>query len=347
VSKAELSPELSPKLSPLTDKFGRTVNYLRLSVTDRCDFRCIYCMSEDMTFLPRQQLLTLEEMTFLSQAFVELGVNKIRLTGGEPLVRKNIQTLISNLGELDGLDDLLLTTNGSQLERMSSQLADAGVSRINISIDSLCPERFEAITRTGKLDRVLKGIEAAQAAGIKRIKLNSVIVRGKNDDEIIPLVEFALDEGLDISFIEEMPMGDVGCRDRQGTMVTSDEIRDVIGTAYSLVPSTETSAGPSRYYRITSEKAADSNIRIGFISPNSHNFCDTCNRVRVTSEGRLLLCLGNEHSVDLKAVIRRYPGDMEKLKNTIVEAMDIKPERHYFYDEDKPQVVRLMNMTGG
>lgn len=347
MSKAELSPELSPKLSPLTDKFGRTVNYLRLSVTDRCDFRCIYCMSEDMTFLPRQQLLTLEEMTFLSQAFVELGVNKIRLTGGEPLVRKNIQTLISNLGELDGLDDLLLTTNGSQLERMSSQLADAGVSRINISIDSLCPDRFEAITRTGKLDRVLKGIEAAQAAGIKRIKLNSVIVRGKNDDEIIPLVEFSLKKGLDISFIEEMPMGDVGCRDRQGTMVTSEEIRDVIGTAYSLVPSTETSAGPSRYYRITSEKAADSNIRIGFISPNSHNFCDTCNRVRVTSEGRLLLCLGNEHSVDLKAVIRRYPGDMEKLKNTIVEAMDIKPERHYFYDEDKPQVVRLMNMTGG
>ena len=347
MSKAELSPELSPKLSPLTDKFGRTVNYLRLSVTDRCDFRCIYCMSEDMTFLPRQQLLTLEEMTFLSQAFVELGVNKIRLTGGEPLVRKNIQTLISNLGELDGLDDLLLTTNGSQLEQMSSQLADAGVSRINISIDSLCPERFEAITRTGKLERVLKGIEAAQAAGIKRIKLNSVIVRGKNDDEIIPLVEFALEKGLDISFIEEMPMGDVGCRDRQGTMVTSEEIRDVIETAYSLVPSTETSAGPSRYYRITSKEAVDSNIRIGFISPNSHNFCDTCNRVRVTSEGRLLLCLGNEHSVDLKAVIRRYPGDMEKLKNTIVEAMDIKPERHYFYDDDKPQVVRLMNMTGG
>jgi cyclic pyranopterin phosphate synthase len=230
---------------------------------------------------------------------------------------------------------------------MSSQLADAGVSRINISIDSLCPERFEAITRTGKLERVLKGIEAAQAAGIKRIKLNSVIVRGKNDDEIIPLVEFALEKGLDISFIEEMPMGDVGCRDRQGTMVTSEEIRDVIETAYSLVPSTETSAGPSRYYRITSKEAVDSNIRIGFISPNSHNFCDTCNRVRVTSEGRLLLCLGNEHSVDLKAVIRRYPGDMEKLKNTIVEAMEIKPERHYFYDDDKPQVVRLMNMSGG
>lgn len=333
--------------SPLTDKYGRTVNYLRLSVTDRCDFRCIYCMSEDMTFLPRQQLLTLEEMTFLSQAFVELGVNKIRLTGGEPLVRKNIQTLISNLGGLDGLDELLLTTNGSQLEQMSPQLADAGVSRINISIDSLCPERFEAITRTGKLERVLKGIEAAQAAGIERIKLNSVIVRGKNDDEIIPLVEFALEKGLDISFIEEMPMGDVGCRDRQGSMVTSEEIRDVINTAYSLVPSAETSAGPSRYYRIMGQRKAKGDIRIGFISPNSHNFCDTCNRVRVTSEGRLLLCLGNEHSVDLKAVIRRHPGDMDKLKNTIIEAMDIKPERHYFYDDDKPQVVRLMNMTGG
>ena len=330
------------EMSPLTDKFGRTVNYLRLSVTDRCDFRCIYCMSEDMTFLPRQQLLTLEEMAFLSQAFVELGVNKIRLTGGEPLVRKNIQSLISDLGNLNGLDELLLTTNGSQLETMSSQLADAGVSRINVSIDSLCPERFEAITRTGKLEKVLAGIEAAQAAGIKRIKLNSVIVRGNNDDEIIPLVDFALEKGLDISFIEEMPMGDIGCRDRQGTMVTSEEIKEIIGSTYSMLPSTETSAGPSRYHQI-----AGSNSRIGFISPHSHNFCDTCNRVRVTSEGRLLLCLGNENSVDLKAVMRRNPGDMEILKSTIVEAMANKPERHYFYDEDKPQIVRLMNVTGG
>ncbi|MDX2465604.1 MAG: GTP 3',8-cyclase MoaA [Porticoccus sp.] len=335
------------KLSPLTDKFGRTVDYLRLSVTDRCDFRCIYCMSEDMTFLPRQQLLTLEEMAYLSRAFVELGVNKIRLTGGEPLIRKNIQALISDLGNLDGLDELLLTTNGSQLEKMSTQLADAGVSRINISIDSLCPERFEAITRTGKLERVLRGIEAAQAAGIERIKLNSVIVRGKNDDEIIPLVEFALGKGLDISFIEEMPMGDIGSRDRQSTMVSSEEIKEIISTVYSMLPSAETSAGPSRYYRIMNERVTDSHIRIGFISPNSHNFCESCNRVRVTSEGRLLLCLGNEHSVDLKAVIRGYPGDMDKLKATIIEAMDIKPERHYFYDDDKPQVVRLMNVTGG
>jgi cyclic pyranopterin phosphate synthase len=299
-------------------------------------------MSEDMTFLPRQQLLTLEELAFVGRAFVELGVNKIRLTGGEPLVRKNVQALISDLGRLDGLDELLLTTNGSQLDKMSPQLAGAGVSRINISIDSLCPERFEAITRTGKLEKVLKGIEAAQAAGIERIKLNSVIVRGKNDDEIIPLVGFALEKGLDISFIEEMPMGDIGSRDRQRTMVTSEEIKDVISASYSMLPSAETSAGPSRYYRLVG-----SDIRIGFISPNSHNFCESCNRVRVTSEGRLLLCLGNEHSVDLKAVIRRYPSDMEKLKTTIIEAMDIKPERHYFYDDDKPQIVRLMNATGG
>ncbi len=300
-----------------------------------------------MTFLPRQQLLTLEEMGFLAEAFVELGVNKIRLTGGEPLVRRNVQSLIRHLGGLQGLDELLLTTNGSQLESMSTVLADAGVSRMNVSVDSLCPDRFEAITRTGKLERVLKGIEAAQAAGIGRVKLNSVIVRGKNDDEIIPLVTFALNKGLDISFIEEMPMGDIGCRDRQGTMVTSEEIRAVISGIYTLVPSAETTAGPSRYYRIIGEGAPDSDIRIGFISPNSHNFCDTCNRVRVTSEGRLLLCLGNEYSVDLKAVIRRYPGDMDRLKSTIVDAMEIKPERHYFYEDDKPQVVRLMNMTGG
>lgn len=300
-----------------------------------------------MTFLPRQQLLTLEELAFLAEAFVALGVNKIRLTGGEPLVRRNVQSLIRDLGKLSGLDELLLTTNGSQLENMSPVLAEAGVSRMNISVDSLCPERFEAITRTGKLDRVLRGIEAAQGAGIDRVKLNSVIVRGKNDDEIIPLVDFALNRGLDISFIEEMPMGDIGCRDRQGTMVTSEEIRTVISTVYSLVPSAETTAGPSRYYRIVGESTPSRDIRIGFISPNSHNFCDTCNRVRVTSEGRLLLCLGNEYSVDLKAVMRRYPGDMDRLKATIVDAMKIKPERHYFYEDNKPQVVRLMNMTGG
>ena len=204
------------------------------------------------------------------------------------------------------------------------------------------PERFSAITRTGKLPQVLSSIEAAQQAGIERIKLNSVIVRGQNDDEVVALVEFALARSLDISFIEEMPLGDVGCRDRQGGLVTSEEIRQRIGDYYPLLASTESTAGPSRYYRI-----AGSTSRIGFISPHSHNFCDSCNRVRVPCEGRLLLCLGNEHSVDLRAVIRRYPQDMPALQNAIVNAMALKPERHYFYHDDKPQVLRFMNATGG
>ncbi|MAZ71111.1 GTP 3',8-cyclase MoaA [Porticoccus sp.] len=326
----------------LEDRFGRVVDYLRLSVTDRCDFRCVYCMAEDMRFLPRQQLLTLEEMAFLGQAFVSLGVKRIRLTGGEPLVRKNVMSLIGNLGSLRGLDELTLTTNGSQLRNTAPALAAAGVRRINISLDSLHPERFSAITRTGKLPQVLSSIEAAQQAGIERIKLNSVIVRGQNDDEVVALVEFALARSLDISFIEEMPLGDVGCRDRQGGLVTSEEIRQRIGDYYPLLASTESTAGPSRYYRI-----AGSTSRIGFISPHSHNFCDSCNRVRVTCEGRLLLCLGNEHSVDLRAVIRRYPQDMPALQNAIVNAMALKPERHYFYHDDKPQVLRFMNATGG
>ena len=326
----------------LSDLFGRTVDYVRMSVTDRCDFRCVYCMAEEMTFTPREQLLTLEEMAFLGRAFVELGVSKIRLTGGEPLVRKNVTSLVKELGALPGLDELLLTTNGSKLEEMSHQLADAGMSRINVSLDSLNPDKFKAITRFGKLDKVLRGIEQAKQAGIERIKLNAVIVRGENDEEILDLIEYAREQQLDISFIEEMPLGDIGERDRLSSMVTSDEVRQKIEEKYPLIASTVTSAGPSRYY-----KMPDSDIRVGFISPNSHNFCSTCNRVRVTCEGRLLLCLGNEHSCDLRAIIRNHPGDMEILKNTIIEAMGLKPERHYFHDADKPQVVRFMNTTGG
>lgn len=332
----------SDKQAVLSDRFGRIVDYLRLSVTDRCDFRCVYCMAENMTFLPRQKLLTLEEMAFLGQAFVSLGVKRIRLTGGEPLVRKNVMSLISNLGTLSGLEELTLTTNGSQLRATASALVASGVRRINVSLDSLKPDRFAAITRTGKLAQVLDGIESARQAGIERIKLNSVIVRGQNEDEVLPLVGFALGHGLDISFIEEMPLGDVGCRDRQGGLVTSEEIRQQISTAYPMVASTESSAGPSRYYRIGGRSS-----RIGFISPHSHNFCESCNRVRVTCEGRLLLCLGNEHSVDLRAVMRRYPGDLDALREAIVAAMELKPERHYFYHNDKPQVLRFMNTTGG
>ncbi|TNE76292.1 MAG: GTP 3',8-cyclase MoaA [Gammaproteobacteria bacterium] len=328
--------------SALTDRFDRVINYLRLSVTDRCDFRCVYCMAEEMTFLPRQQLLTLEELAFLCQAFVDLGVSRIRLTGGEPLVRRNVISLIRSLGQLDGLDELLLTTNGSQLTDVADELAAAGVRRINVSLDSVNPARFSEITRTGELHRVLRGILAAQRAGIERIKINSVIMRGRNDDEILPLLEFALERQLDISFIEEMPLGDTGRDQRREELMSSEEIRQRIGEYYPLVPSDITSPGPSRYYQIDG-----SSSRIGFISPNSHNFCETCNRVRVTCEGRLLLCLGNEHSVDLREVIRNHPGDLDALKQAIVDAMAIKPERHHFYDPEQPQVVRFMNTTGG
>ncbi len=330
------------KQTPLVDGFGRTINYLRLSVTDRCNFRCIYCMSKNMTFLPRQQILSLEEMAFLSHAFVELGVNKIRLTGGEPLVRTNILSLVKKLGRMENLEELLLTTNGSRLEDFSNPLADAGLSRINVSLDSLKPKRFKAITRCGDLDQILRGIEKARQAGIKRIKINTVISRGENDDEILDLIRFVLENNLDISFIEEMPIGDIDGRNRRQSLVTSAEVRAMIGRDYELLPSTMESAGPSRYYQIT---GCDS--RIGFISPNSHNFCDSCNRVRVTCEGRLLLCLGQEHSVDLRAVIRRYPGDIDRLKNVIIEGIALKPERHHFYHQDKPEIVRFMSATGG
>ena len=334
--------ESTIKRPSLVDPFGRVVDYVRLSVTDRCDFRCVYCMAEEMTFLPREKLLTLEEMAFLGQAFVELGVNKIRLTGGEPLIRSNVLSLTRKLGQLDRLNELLITTNGSKLGEMAQELADSGVNRINVSLDSLHQDRFKAITRFGKLGKVLTGIQAAQQAGIERIKLNAVIVRGQNDDEIVDLVNYAREQQLDISFIEEMPLGNIGSRDRFNTMVTSQEVRGIINQSYPLIASTETSAGPSRYYRMQG-----SDTRIGFISPNSHNFCGSCNRVRVTCEGRLLLCLGNEHSYDLRAVMRHHPGDMEILKNTIVEAITLKPERHYFHQDDKPQVVRFMNSTGG
>lgn len=336
------SQATDPQAPLLTDRFGRVINYLRLSVTDRCDFRCVYCMAEEMTFLPRQQLLTLEELAFLCRAFVELGVSRIRLTGGEPLVRRNVLSLIRSIGELPGLDELLLTSNGSQLADVANELADAGVRRINISLDSINPARFAEITRTGELHRVLKGISAAQRAGVERVKINSVIMRGRNDDEILPLLEFALERQLDISFIEEMPLGDTGRDERREELVSSEEIRQHIGEYYPLLASDAASPGPSRYHRI---EGSDS--RIGFISPNSHNFCDSCNRVRVTCEGRLLLCLGNEHSVDLRAVLRSHPGDLDALKQAIVAAMDIKPERHHFYDPEQPQVVRFMNTTGG
>jgi cyclic pyranopterin phosphate synthase len=327
---------------PLTDRFGRRVSYLRVSVTDRCDFRCVYCMSEDMEFVPRQQLLTLEELSFVTTAFSELGVSKIRITGGEPLVRRNVLRLFRDVGALPGVRELVTTTNGSQLADMAGELKSAGVRRINISLDSLDQERFRRMTRVGDLNRVLAGIDAALAAGFERVKINSVILKNRNHDEVTDLVRFAADRNMDISFIEEMPLGVIGDHDRAEAYYSSDDIRRDLEKTLTLVPTTESTGGPSRYFRV-----AGLGIKVGFISPHSHNFCDTCNRVRLTCEGRLLLCLGQEHSVDLRAVVRSHPGDMRRLKQAIVDSMAIKPKGHEFNLAAKPVIFRHMNATGG
>ena len=333
---------MSEQVNKLVDKFGRTVDYIRLSVTDRCDFRCVYCMTEDMKFLPRSQILSLEELYLVAKAFTDLGVKKIRLTGGEPMVRTDVMSLIEKLGALPGLEELNLTTNGAQLDKYAPALKAAGVNRINISIDSLDAERFKSISRVGNLGKVLKGINAARSAGFDRIRLNSVIMRGYNEDEVIPLTEYALNRNIDIAFIEEMPLGEASDHDREDTTCSNDWVRNVIEEKYELLNSTAKTAGPSRYVQVVGK-----DNRIGFISPVTHNFCEECNRVRVTVEGRLLLCLGNEHSIDLRAILRDETASFDDLKEAIVASMDIKPERHYFYDTDHEQPVRLMNMTGG
>ncbi|HXR00475.1 MAG TPA: GTP 3',8-cyclase MoaA [Pseudomonas sp.] len=327
----------------LIDGYSRKVDYVRMSVTDRCDFRCVYCMAEDMTFLPRQQTLSLEEIQQIAERFVALGTKKIRLTGGEPLVRAGIVGLCKNIAALPGLRELCMTTNGSQLEKLAAPLFEAGLKRLNISLDSLDPTRFKELTRTGDLNKVIAGIDAANAAGFIHTKLNCVVMRGRNDHEINDLVAFAIDRGLDITFIEEMPLGVISEHSRAESFFSSDQVRDKIAERYTLINSTESTQGPSRYWRL----AEAPGIRVGFISPHSHNFCATCNRVRVTVEGRLLLCLGNEHSADLKAVLRANPGQPEKLENAIINAMKLKPYKHNFEINDDVQVVRFMNMTGG
>ena len=326
----------------LVDRFGRKVNYVRISVTDRCDFRCVYCMSEDMHFVPRAQLLTLEEITFIAKAFTELGVEKIRITGGEPLIRRNIAKLFKDIGQLPGLRELVTTTNGSQLTRLAGELKEAGVKRINISLDSLDEEKFRRITRIGDLQKVMAGIESAIEAGFERIKINSVILKNRNHDEVTDLVEFAINKGIDISFIEEMPLGMIGDHDRAEVYYSSDQIRNDLEEKFTLIATTESTGGPSRYFRIPG-----TDTRVGFISPHSHNFCDACNRVRLTCEGRLLLCLGQEHSMDLRHVIRANPGDMNKLKQAIRHSMSIKPKGHEFDLGTKPVILRHMSVTGG
>ncbi|MEI6708415.1 MAG: GTP 3',8-cyclase MoaA [Methylococcales bacterium] len=326
----------------LIDRFGRVVDYLRISITDRCDFRCVYCMAEDMTFLPRAQILSLEEIYVIAQAFTELGVKKIRITGGEPLVRKDALSLLANIGQLDGLKELVITTNGSQLDTMSDALKAAGVKRINISLDTLDAAKFKVITRTGDLQKVLDGIQAAKSTGFERIKINAVILKDRNHDEVCDLVQFAVDNSIDISFIEEMPLGVVSKHDRSEAYYSSLMIKQDLAQRFNLIASMEKTGGPSNYFTV-----ADTQTRVGFISPHSENFCSTCNRVRLTVEGRLLLCLGNEHSVDLKAVLREYPNDTKVLKQTIINAMQIKPEKHEFNIHEQPVILRYMNMTGG
>jgi GTP 3',8-cyclase len=297
-----------------------------------------------MTFMPREQLLTLEEIAFLVKAFCELGVEKVRITGGEPLVRRNVDWLIEQIGALKhttSLKELNLTTNGSQLPKYAEKLAAAGMDRINISLDSLNAERFRELTRTGELTQVLDGIDAAKQAGFKRIKLNAVIMKGRNDDEIVDLAQFAIDNDLDISYIEEMPLGQV-THSRNESYCSSDEVLATLQKHFDLQSSIANTGGPSRYYQV-----AGSNSKIGFISPHSHNFCESCNRVRVTTEGRLLLCLGQEHSMDLRDIIRRHPGDLDKLKQAIIQSMDIKPKGHDFNIKEQPIIFRHMSVTGG
>lgn len=326
----------------LIDQFGRTVDYIRLSITDRCDFRCVYCMSEDMTFLPRDEVLSLEECARLIKIFVDLGVSKVRITGGEPLVRKNALWLFEEVGKLTGLKELVLTTNGSQLEKQAKSLKDAGVKRINISIDSLKAERFKKITRTGDLQKVLTGLQASIDAGFEGIKINTVLMRGSNDDEAADLVQFAIDQKIDISFIEEMPLGEVD-HTRESTFVSNSDTLKLLQSKYSLLPSTESTGGPARYWRVANTKT-----KIGFISPHSHNFCESCNRVRITCKGELYLCLGQEDKIDLMPLLRENPDDDAPLIAAILDSMRIKPKGHDFdLRRAQPAVIRFMSHTGG
>lgn len=326
--------------SELIDSFGRTVRYLRLSVTDRCNLRCTYCMAEDMTFLPKSKVLSLEEMTRVAEAFVGLGVQKIRLTGGEPLVRNGVVQLASNIATLPGLSELVMTTNGVLLAQYAADLRRAGVARLNISIDSLRPDRFSTLTRFGRLDDVLNGIAAAQHAGFERIKLNVVVLNGVNDDEVLTLTDFAVQNELDIAFIEEMPLGRISSAQRLSTALDNHSVQQQLASVYSLQPSLQhdPNAGPARKFQL-----ANTRTQVGFISPMTNNFCASCNRVRVTAEGQLLLCLGNEHSLDLRAVLRDNPDALEA---SIVEAMQRKPERHEFDPKDIT-IMRHMSATGG
>ncbi len=333
-------------MSAMIDPFGRAITYLRVSVTDRCDFRCVYCMAEDMTFLPKAQVLSLEELDRLCSAFVRQGVRKLRLTGGEPLVRRNIMSLIRNLSrhlESGALDELTLTTNGSQLARYAGELADLGVKRINVSLDTLDPDKFAAITRWGKLDRVMEGLKAAKRAGLA-VKINTVALKGVNDDELHSLVSWCGDEGFDLTFIEVMPMGEIGEEARLDQYLPLSMVRAELAKRWTLEEIDYRTGGPARYSRI-----AETGGRLGFITPLTHNFCESCNRVRLTCTGTLYMCLGQEDAADLVAPLRMSDDDA-LLDAAIAEAISRKPKGHDFVIDRRrrrPAVSRHMSVTGG
>ncbi len=328
----------------LHDAFGRRVTYLRLSLTDRCDLRCVYCMQEDMHFLPRKDVLSLEEMDRLASAFVARGVRKLRLTGGEPLVRKGVMTLIGSLARhlrSGALDDLTLTTNGTQLARFAADLAACGVKRVNVSLDTLNPARFRALTRRGDLAQVLNGIAAASAAGLG-VKLNAVALRGSTEQEIFDLLAFARQGGHDLSLIETMPLGDTG-EDRTAQYLPLDRVRALIETRFTLRRSAHASGGPARYWDVL-----ETGQRVGFITPLSAHFCDTCNRVRVSCTGMLYPCLGHEHATDLRAAMRGSEADMA-LNRAIDAGLAAKPRGHTFESGllGQPALARHMSVLGG
>ena len=332
--------------APLIDPFMRPITYLRVSVTDRCDFRCVYCMAEDMTFLPKRDLLTLEELDHMCSAFVDLGVEKLRITGGEPLVRRDIMTFFKGMSRhLDSgaLKELTLTTNGSQLHRFADELASYGVKRINISLDTIVPDKFAAITRWGKLYNVLRGIDAAQNAGM-RVKINAVALKDFNDSELFTITEWCKSRDMDLTWIEVMPMGDLGNEDRLGQYWSLEDLRGQLAQQYTLTELSERTGGPARYVRLE-----ESGQKIGFITPLTHNFCESCNRVRLTCTGQLYMCLGQEDMVDLRAPLRASESN-GPVTEAIRDAISKKPKGHDFdYSRQRidGQMSRHMSHTGG
>jgi cyclic pyranopterin phosphate synthase len=330
----------------MIDPFGRTITYLRVSVTDRCDFRCVYCMAENMTFLPKVEVLTLEELDRLCSAFIRLGVRKLRITGGEPLVRKNVMALFRSLSRhLAGrsLTELTLTTNGSQLARYAEELAACSVRRVNVSMDTLDAAKFKSITRWGSLDRVLAGLAAAKAAGLQ-VKINAVALKGVNEDEFDRLIEWCGAEGFDLTLIEVMPMGDIGNEDRVDQYLPLSLVRARLARRWTLADSDYRSGGPARYVRV-----AETGRLLGFITPLTHNFCESCNRVRLTCTGTLYMCLGQEDSTDLRAPLRAS-GDNTELEAAVRAAIARKPRGHDFVIDrrhTRPSIQRHMSMTGG